>query len=221
MLGPQGYEKQWNSTARKAIDTAKRWAALHAGFFYNILACNIYIIPLFSYIGQLAKAGKEVQLIMDQVIRIMFTGSGNWIPKDFLSSLQVFGFPVQLRDLASQISASKVRVAHNIGVDLDEIATQTCLHVLQHARQHGDDHIHHEWHSKAFGINLVLHRNAFQEEFADDEDSYATILKRASEDYKAQQSKIVRMLDGKAFPNKKAQLLSNSGKGLKDSSSKP
>ena len=60
VIGPGATNIMWNSILRKAADTAIRWRNLHLGFFFSLIACNIYILPLFSYVGQLARCTKEV-----------------------------------------------------------------------------------------------------------------------------------------------------------------
>jgi hypothetical protein len=120
MLGPGGYPKQWNSAIRKACDTCRRWASLQAAFFFNILACNIYILPLFSFIGQLAAHNSELDEFMKTLRTTLFTGPGNWIPKYLLCAFAVFGFPVQLRDLGNSILACQIRIAHSLKETLDD-----------------------------------------------------------------------------------------------------
>jgi len=59
-LGPGGVDKQWDKAVAKCRATAIRWRNIGAGFMFNTLAANVYMIPLFSYIGQLAKVSDDV-----------------------------------------------------------------------------------------------------------------------------------------------------------------
>ena len=154
MLGPDSHTKQWDVVIRKACDTSRRWANLHSGMFYNVLACNVYILPLFSYVGQLALMNKEVVKCLSKIRSTMFSGPGGWIPQYFLHNMTVFGFPVHLRCLGDAILASQVRTAHNLSMDTGRIAAEFGLAYLAFQTRHGDSHVHSTWHAHAFIANL-------------------------------------------------------------------
>ena len=65
-----------------------------AGFFLNVLAINVYIVPLFSYIGQLARLNKEIEGTFVKIKSKLLAGPGNWLTMDMLHTLKEFGFPV-------------------------------------------------------------------------------------------------------------------------------
>ena len=89
-LGPAAHNIMWDGAIRKATDTVRRWKQLNTGFFFNILACNVYILPVFSYIGQLVHPDHKTIEFTKFIERQLFRGPGNWIPKHFLSNLQLF-----------------------------------------------------------------------------------------------------------------------------------
>ncbi len=45
ILGPGSTNLMWLKPIRKAYDTIARWKNVGAGFFFNLLAANIYILP--------------------------------------------------------------------------------------------------------------------------------------------------------------------------------
>ena len=51
LLGSGGVLSQRDAAAHKIADTVNRWKNVHAGFFLNRLATNVYILPITSYIG--------------------------------------------------------------------------------------------------------------------------------------------------------------------------
>ena len=59
-LGPGSTDTQFDNAIKKETDTIQRWKNLSAGFFYNILAANVFIMLLFTYVGQLSAGEKKI-----------------------------------------------------------------------------------------------------------------------------------------------------------------
>ena len=205
---------QWNSIIRKAQDTTLRWAALQSGFLYNILACNVFILSLFSFVGQLSVAGKEVEGFVDFLIRKMFAGPGNWLPPDFLSHINILGMPVSLRHLGNTIRASKIRVAFDHRHVIEEIGGDAALAYLQFTNAHGHDHKFSKWHANTFVNNLSLARRNFEIDCSSHEDLFGSILANKKDDLKVDQSKIIKLLDDRMLPKDHAQFMENLRKRL-------
>jgi len=163
-LGPASPNLQWNKIIRKAREVADTWSSLHLGFFYNTLACNIYILSLFSYVGQLATANSDVDKFLKHMTAKMFAGPGNWIPLDFLCSLKLIGMPVSLRNLSDTMYASKVRVAGKLEDYTQQIVNDLLLSVSAFNQNHGTDHSHAAWHANALGVNVRLAEQQYKVE---------------------------------------------------------
>ncbi len=163
MLGPGGTSLMWQNPCRKCVDTVKRWKQIGAGLFLKTLASNIYIFPLFSYVGQVAKPDKHMEDALAFMRTSLFAGLGQWLPPGFLSSLKAFGFPTQLNDLGVSIFASKVRLALSSGIDVDFEATELRLHINAFLKNNPSTHPHTQWHSQAILKNVWLAVNEFRE----------------------------------------------------------
>jgi len=162
ILGPGAVGVQWTKVLKKASDTVCKWQSLKLGFFYNVLACNVFILSLFSYIGQLAVADEEISRFLDWMSNRLFQGPGHWLPTGFLVDMKTLGFPVQLRDLEASMTASKIRVCCNTDLDLDTLHTDTALHIIKQKSVHGTRHPHYKWHKEALVNNIVLARRNFR-----------------------------------------------------------
>ena len=87
VVGPASVHRQWDNVVRKASDTILRWKKVNAGFFFNLLAANIYVLSLFCYIGQLARTDAKVDSCCQFMRSCFFVGPGNWLPASFLTFL--------------------------------------------------------------------------------------------------------------------------------------
>jgi len=213
-LGPGSVDVQWNSIIRKAQDTTLRWASLQSGFLYNILACNVFILSLFSFVGQLSVAGKEVESFIDFLIRKMFAGPGNWLPPDFLCHLNILGMPVSLKHLGNTIRASKIRVAFDHRQVIDEIGDDAAYAYLQFTNAYGHDHKFSKWHANTFVNNLSLAKRNFEIDCSSQEDLYGSILANKKDDFKVDQSKILKLLDDQMLHSDYTQFMKNLRKRL-------
>jgi len=166
-LGPEGTEKMWENCCRKAIDTTNRWRNVKAGFFFNVIASNIYILPLFSYIGQLACTDDHVDKALLHLKSTLFAGPGSWLPDLFLTHLRVFGLHAELRDIKTTIRASKVRLALTselAGDALETLAADSWLEANKFKIHHGEDHPYAEWHGHIFAVNICRELLKFKRE---------------------------------------------------------
>ncbi len=64
-MGPGGVARQWTAAVQKTKSNIDEWAALSAGFFFNVLAANVYILQILCCIGQLASIDASVTQAWD------------------------------------------------------------------------------------------------------------------------------------------------------------
>ena len=121
----------------------------------NSLATNVYIFPVFSYIGQLVKADSNIDGFVKFLKNKLFGGPGNWLPYEFLLQMSAFGLPTQIRDLHASIVASQARVACSSGLDINSLGTELGRRLLHFRARNDVSHAHYEWHSSIFVINVV------------------------------------------------------------------
>ena len=74
---------------------------------------------------------------------------------------------------------------------------------------HGDSHPHYRWHCQAFALKLLLARNGFRKDHCESESEFRKLVLEKTGTYRLQQSKILKMLDNKCFPSRKAKLVQN------------
>ena len=153
-LGPLGPFHLWCEVIRKAADVLVCWKNLHAGIFYSIIAHNVYIAPIFGYIGQLFVPDASVKVFVDKIRASLFVGPGNWISQELVTSLKEIGFPISLRDIEKEARASQFRVFHQTALNISSIATEVGLAIIAHGNN-GGSHVMMEWHSFAIAPNLL------------------------------------------------------------------
>ena len=141
------------------MEVTNRWKNICAGFFFNTLASNVYILPIFSYIGQLANPDHIIDIFSQYYRNRLFGGPGNWLPPEFLEQMSLFGFPAQLRDLKASILASKVRVASTTQLDLVQLSSDIGFKLIDFRARTSSEHPWHIWHSNI----LILNQKNFQE----------------------------------------------------------
>ena len=151
----------WNSACKKNKDAALKWSNQKLGFFFGILACNVYLLPVFSYIAQLANLDDSVLSAEAFMRNRLFSGPGNWLPKSFLTNAKEFGFPVSLRDLRVSSQSAKIRVLTRSTLDIDTLSTDITLGLFRIQAAYGHHHPAAQWHANAFAINLTSARNSF------------------------------------------------------------
>ena len=161
VLGPSGRVNMWSNVVAKALDTTNRWKQIGAGFFFNVIAANVFILSLFAFVGQLASPDDLVKECITTIRNALFSGPGNWLPPCILNNLKELGFPVQARDPFASMLASKVRVALTSQLDLNTICTELALHKLHWQRSHTIDHPHWLWHQDALIFNVICARRTF------------------------------------------------------------
>ena len=205
MLGPGGADTVWDAVIRKADDTILRWSQLGLGFNFNVLACNIYVLSLFQYIGQLAACNDKVTGLLKRMESRLFRGPGNWIPTGFLVSLKLIGFHVELRDLGATLLASKVRVANHSCLDTMHLRHDLCLAVNAFRTTYPDHH-HVHWHSHAFLLNLVLANHNFRVDCLKDNDISSLCAVGEQQALKSQK-KIYAALCSQNLPTKRWRMI--------------
>ena len=131
LLGPGACGKEWHIVVRKASDTTIRWKHIACGFFFNVIACNVFILSLFSYLGQFLNFEPCVDTFENWMARQLFGGPGSWLPKDMKFNLKAIGLPVELRSLADSLTAAKVRVCHRSQLDLEELTSELGIGVIR------------------------------------------------------------------------------------------
>ena len=163
VLGPGACINMWSNVVAKALDTVSRWKKIAAGFFFNVIASNIFILSLFSFVGQLACPDSSVGDCITTMRNSLFSGPGNWLPPCLLNNLKELGFPVQARDPFAAMLASKVRIALTSQLDIDTMSTELGLRRISWQRLHDKSHPHWDWHHNTFVFNVVCARNDFRD----------------------------------------------------------
>ena len=161
MLGPEAHLFQWQAPNKKCRESTLQWRNIHAGFFLNILAANVYILPLFSYKAQLAQLDDSVTKCLEFMKSQFFIGPGNWIPPKLMENLSHFGFRTQLHCMHSTALASKIRVALNTKVNLNLLYTDVGLLLQRYIDCNTQEHPHWQWHTNIFVVNLHHARKQF------------------------------------------------------------
>jgi len=138
---------------------------------------------------------------------MLFAGPGGWMPRNFLLSLCVFDFPVQVRCLTNTMFASKVRVAANTKLDIPFISSELALALRAFRIKFGETHPHFEWHQNAFAKNLAVATTQCKDVCESIGQDFDSLLVQKKGNYVMQQKKILLMLDSDNFPNKKSLLL--------------
>ena len=200
LLGPGSLGRQWENPIKKAMDNALKWRSVKAGFFYNILAVNIYILSLFTFIGQLAKPDLHVDECFAYIRSHLFSGPGNWIPQSFLENLKELGFPTQIRDMKAAFLASRIRVALTSTLPLTDLITETGTAITAfRAKYCNSPHPHSEWHNNTFLFNVTLAQQLFYDGDYDRSEVNAILQKTEEKKrnlQKAIQASIMEKTDG-------------------------
>ncbi len=121
----------------------------------------MYILPLFSYVAQLARGNKEISTFLCWLKDRLFSGPGNWLHIGTLTDFKRIGFPVELRDLANTMLASKIRVAANSVLDIESLHVLVGRHILCHKAIHGHSHWLAEWHGNILINNIVMAKRGY------------------------------------------------------------
>ena len=154
-IGPGSTDIFWKKAITKAEKNANQWHQLHLGFLFSVLAFNIYIASVFSYLGQLAKPGNEVQESCKKILRILFPGPGNWVTNQVLCSLTHLGFPSEVSDVNCIAKVSMLRYWKSTGLPIGDLAEDMMLHMKIYEAKGGMDHKFLDWHQNAFCLQLA------------------------------------------------------------------
>ena len=165
-LGPGSLSRQWDTPIKKAMDNCLKWRHVKAGFFFNILAVNIYIMSLFTFIGQLAKPNRKIDECFAHIRASLFSGPGNWVPQLFLEHLKELGFHTQVRDMKTAFFASRVRVALCTTLPLNDLAVEIGNIINRFNTTHEQTpHPHTDWHFNTFLFNITLAQKKNYEDY--------------------------------------------------------
>ena len=206
-LGPGSTNTQFDNAIKKGTDTVQRWKNLSAGFFYNILASNIFVMSLFTYAGQLASCDHKVDHFLKYLESKLFVGPGNWLPPGFLFSLRDIGFPTQIRNIRDTISASKVRVACLSSLDLNTLSTEVGLAIIAHRIHFNDDHPHSEWHRNTFVVNLILAKRGMHTDLAKTVVHPSDWFQKAALKQKTLQKNVLKVIEQAAQSKRRRKLI--------------
>ena len=129
ILGPKASQDGWTEPLAKFESQVNFWATMRLGMAMNIVAFNVYIVPVLEYVAQLLLPDGRVYEAMALAMRRLASGPGNWVDLQDLENLTQYGFQAELRTIGCTAKASKLRVAMTTASD----ATQKCdeLEVLQ------------------------------------------------------------------------------------------
>ena len=195
-LGPDAHLTFWNSALKKANDTMRRWKAIHAGFFFNILAANVFILPLFSYLAQLADVSDIFYEVNQSMRSILFGGPGHWMPAGFLTSLKQIGFPAELHDFENHANAARIRTAQRVLPLLDdETRVEISRAMICFRVNNGADHPHWKWHETCYLTSITAAKEIFE---SDDPAHLALLCEDTKKKCLKLQSKITALLNAKS-----------------------
>jgi hypothetical protein len=83
----------------------------------NIIAHNIFIVPVLEYVAQLLPIGEKVTEATTRSMRKLASGPGNWVELRDLENLTAYGLPADMRTIGTTAKAAKLRVAMTIASD--------------------------------------------------------------------------------------------------------
>ncbi len=197
LLGPGACGHEWDGPVRKATDAVIKWAKVKCGMFFDIIACNVFILSFFGYIMQLAPADEPVKKFLDFMIRNMFVGPGNWLPLRIACALGHAGFKVSLRDLFCDSVAAKVRVAHRTELDLDSLAAECFLARNAYLCNKGFDAPHSRWHLTSMASTVMLAKEGATQEVDIGQSRFRELLQGTTKD-RALQRRVSKALSAEA-----------------------
>ena len=157
LLGPGSTQERWNDALAKFEQRVKYWAGLHLGMALNIVAFNIYILPVLEFSAQLFEIDAEV---VDKVLwglRRLAPGPGTWTTRKDLENLKLFGFRSEARSLEHFADAAKLRIIATIASDYFEKCREldgVCMEYLSRPFL--------TWHNRCYYKVLQRRRDALR-----------------------------------------------------------
>ncbi len=202
LLGPGAVGHEWDGPIRKATDVTLKWAHVKCGFFFHIIACNVFILSMLGYIMQLVPTNCQVKKILDFMVRKIFVGPGNGISLKTVCSLDLAGFKVSLRDLFAASIASKVRVAERSSLDLEFMSAENYLARNAYLLNQGEQGKHYTWHLNSMVSSVALARAGVTSEFDIGQSDFVSILHGTPKD-RLLQRRITKALGRHGAPARK------------------
>lgn len=161
MLGPGSQPLLWSKVCKKAVETAVRWHNVHAGFFYNILAFNVYIHSLFGYLLTLGTLHDYARAAHGKSARTLFSGPVSWMPVEQLCNLKNLGSKIQIHSIDATAMAAKVRFALRMDSSMKPLADDLCVQIFTFNAANGPQHPHYHWHLNAYLQNATVALDRF------------------------------------------------------------
>ncbi len=169
---------------------------MKCGLFFDIIACNVFILSVLTYIMQLVPTNFAVKRFLDFMLRKIFVGPGNRITLQTACALGFAGFKVELRDTFAASVAAKVRVARNTVLDIDTLSTECFLTRNTYHVQRGMDAKHSLWQMSSMATSIAVVKNGATKEFDIGRSKFLALLRGTKAEKKVQ--KAVTMALGKA-----------------------
>ena len=166
VLGPECDEKSWEKGFKKYIDRAKTWGGIGGGLFHTFAAYRTYILPVLSFIAQLAIVPHQWEELEQRACKLLFPGPRNWISAGALRGLKHIGFSDQLPDLHSLAAGAKCRVARYENALHGGLQLSNRVVELRRARVHGEfalrSAVWYRWYETSPLENLTCARESLR-----------------------------------------------------------
>ncbi len=202
VLGPGAVGHEWDGPIRKATDVTLKWAHVKCGFFFHIIACNVFILSMLGYIMQLVPTNSQVKRFLDFMVRKICVGPGNWISLQTACSLGMAGFKAELRDVFAASIASKVRVAERSSLDIETFSAENYLARNAYLTTKGEGAKHYAWHLSSMVSSVSLARSGVTSEFDIGQSDFLEIIHGTPKD-KQLQRRLTKALARHAAPARK------------------
>ena len=76
--------------------TVRKWAKLHPGALFSVLACNVYILSKMSYVLQCLELPADMDNSLRRICAKLFPGIGMWITPQFLYNMKSIGASAEI-----------------------------------------------------------------------------------------------------------------------------
>ena len=158
-LGPDCADKAWDKACKKYLDRARTWGSIGAGLFHTLAAYRTYVLPVLSFVAQLAGVPSNWERLEQNACKLLFPGPRCWISANALRGLKHIGFTTQLPDLHSLAAAAKCRVARYEDIAHGGLHITSRLQALRYDRTHGNFSLRsivwYRWYNEGFLANLA------------------------------------------------------------------
>ena len=118
LIGPGAGAGVWSKALAKFKCRVTFWASLHLGIPFNVVAFNVFIVPVLEFIAQLCDVDKDVSDAMDWAMRQLAAGPGTWATRRDLENLTSYGFKDEFRTIENTARAAKMRIVATVAKDV-------------------------------------------------------------------------------------------------------